>query len=34
MSTQAEKTLLKDIDTLKKALPEMKKLQTIEPELK
>lgn len=33
MSNQAEKTLLKEIDHLERALPDMKKLSAIEPEL-
>jgi uncharacterized coiled-coil DUF342 family protein len=33
MSNKDEKALLKDIDTLKKALPEIMKLSVIEPEL-
>lgn len=33
LSNQDEKTLLRDIDLLKKAMPDMKKLSEIEPEL-
>lgn len=33
MSSNDEKALLKDIDTLKKALPEIMKLSVIDPEL-
>ena len=33
MSNKDENALLKDIDTLKRALPEMKKMSAIEPEL-
>lgn len=33
MTNKDEKALLKDIDNLKRALPEMKKLKIIEPEL-
>jgi uncharacterized coiled-coil DUF342 family protein len=33
LSTNEEKLLLKDIDKLKKALPDMKKLTSIDPEL-
>ena len=33
MSNQDEKRLLKEIDNLERALPDMKKLSTIEPEL-
>lgn len=33
LSNKDEKALLKDIDTLKRALPEMRKLQDIEPEM-
>jgi DNA repair ATPase RecN len=33
MSSKDEKNLLKDIDMLKRALPELQKLTAIEPEL-
>jgi len=33
MSSKDEKALLKDIDALKKALPDLKKLSSFEPEL-
>jgi uncharacterized coiled-coil DUF342 family protein len=33
MSNMAEKTLLKEIDNLERALPDMKQLSTLEPEL-
>jgi len=33
LSNNDEKNLLKDIDKLKKALPEMKRLTIIDPEL-
>jgi predicted nucleic acid-binding Zn-ribbon protein len=33
MSNLAEKTLLKEIDNLERALPDMKQLSALEPEL-
>tara|TARA_B100000780_G_C20735952_1_gene292400 strand:+ start:142 stop:258 length:117 start_codon:yes stop_codon:yes gene_type:complete len=33
MSNVEEKKLLKDIDALKKAIPDMKRLSELEPEL-
>jgi hypothetical protein len=33
MSNMAEKTLLKEIDFLERALPDIKQLSTLEPEL-